>query len=402
MHATCGIARAAPKRAGPVGGVVLGGDYQGLGIARSLGRRGVPVCVLDDEHSIARFSRYVQRSVRISNMRDDGPFVEDLLTVGRQLGLDGWVLFPTRDETVAAIARNSERLKADFRVSTASWNTVRWAWDKRNTYRLAETVGVPTPRTWRPRSGEDLEAIDGEPPFAVKPAIKENFLYATKVKAWRADSAHELRLRWRDAVELVGPAETMIQEFIPGDGSYQYAYCALWQHGRPVATMTARRLRQHPPEFGRASTFVETLDEPKLEELSERLLRAIDYDGLVELEYKRDPRDRRFKLLDFNARTWGYHTIAPAAGVDFAYLAYKQQLGGAPEPRRATPGVRWVRLLTDLPTAVVQLANRQLRARAYLRSLRSAHVEAVFSRTDPLPGLVELSLIPYLSVKRGF
>ena len=43
-----------------IGGVVLGGDSQGLGIARSLGRHGIPVCVIDDETSISRASRFVQ------------------------------------------------------------------------------------------------------------------------------------------------------------------------------------------------------------------------------------------------------------------------------------------------------------------------------------------------------
>jgi D-aspartate ligase len=40
------------------GAVVLGGDYQGLGIVRSLGRHGIPTLIVDDERSIARASRY--------------------------------------------------------------------------------------------------------------------------------------------------------------------------------------------------------------------------------------------------------------------------------------------------------------------------------------------------------
>ena len=34
------------------GALVVGGDYQGLGIIRSLGRRGIPTCVIDDEQWI--------------------------------------------------------------------------------------------------------------------------------------------------------------------------------------------------------------------------------------------------------------------------------------------------------------------------------------------------------------
>lgn len=385
----------------PIGAIVLGGDYQGLGIVRSLGRHGVPTCVLDDEHSIARVSRYTGCWERVADLGDEHLLVEDLLRIGGARGLDGWVLFPTRDETVAAIARNRERLASVFRVPTADWETIRWAWDKRNTYELASSLGVPTPRTWRPTSVDDLEGIEGQPPFAIKPAIKEHFFYATKAKAWRADDTEALRELVGRAIEIVGPGEVLVQELIPGDGSQQYSFCALCENGEPVATMVARRLRQHPPEFGRASTFVETVDAPAVEELSRELLGQIDFSGLAELEFKRDPRSGEFKLLDFNARTWGYHTIAGEAGVDFPYLLFQRQLEQPVRRQQTRNGVSWVRILTDLPTALGEIRRRRLRVGDYLRSLRRAEVEAVFCLDDPLPGLAELALIPYLAVRRG-
>jgi predicted ATP-grasp superfamily ATP-dependent carboligase len=390
-----------PDSAAPTGAIVLGGDYQGLGIVRSLGRHGVPVCVIDDEHSIARVSRYTGCWARVADLGDEQRLVEDLLRIGHDRGLEGWVLFPTRDETVAAISRNRERLAAAFRVPTAAWETIQWAWDKRKTYELAESLGVPAPRTWRPDSVAALEAIDGQPPFAVKPAIKERFFYETKAKAWRADSAEELRVLVTRAMEIIDPGEVLVQELIPGDGRQQYAYCALCEEGEPLATMVARRLRQHPPEFGRASTYVETVEAPGLEELSARLLAKIRFSGLAELEFKLDPRNGKFKLLDFNARTWGYHTIAGQAGVDFPYLLFRRQLEHPVDLHRARAGVRWVRILTDLPSAIGEIRRGRLRTGPYLRSLRRAQIEAVFSREDPLPGLAEIALIPYLAVKRG-
>jgi predicted ATP-grasp superfamily ATP-dependent carboligase len=167
--------------------------------------------------------------------------------------------------------------------------------------------------------------------------------------------------------------------------------------------MVVRRLRQHPVEFGKASTYVETVEHPQVEEMSLRFLRSIDYYGLVEVEFKRDPRDGQLKLLDVNARTWGYHSLGYRAGIDFPYLLYADQLGlNVSYGIRATPGVSWVRLATDLPTAAIELRHRRLRWRAYLRSLRSSSVEAVFSQDDPVPGLAELALLPYLAAKRGF
>jgi D-aspartate ligase len=391
-----------PPATDEVGALVIGGDYQGLGIVRSLGRLGVPVCVVDDEYSIARFSRHADQAIRVSDLRDEDETIRTLLEVGERLGLRGWVLFPTRDETVAALSRHREVLAEFFRVPTPEWDVVRWAWDKRNTYRLADELGIPTPRTWYPRDLEELRAIDAPLPLVIKPAVKEHFVYATKDKAWRADTPSELETLFAEADAIVEPGEVMIQELIPGDGRDQLAYCAFFKDGLALGEMVARRGRQHPPDFGRSSTFVETTDVPELETLSERFLQAIDYYGLVELEYKRDQRDGRFKLLDVNARTWGYHSLGPRSGVDFPAMLFSDQLGRPVESVRAQPGVRWVRLTTDVPTAAVMLFQRQLDWRSYVRSLRGVDVEGTFTRDDPVPGLMELALIPYLALKRGF
>jgi D-aspartate ligase len=388
---------------GAAGAVILGGDYQGLGIVRSLGRQGISTCVVDDEHSIARYSRYASEAVHFPDLTDERHTVEQLLSLGRRLDLEGWLLYPTRDELVAAISRNREELSQVFRVPTAEWDSVRWAWDKRNTYELAAQLGIPIPTTKYPKCLADLEQFDEmAPPFAIKPAIKEHFIYATRVKAWCAESHAELRTLFQKALDIVGPGEVMVQEVIPGGGSQQYSYCAFFRRGEAVGSMVARRRRQHPLQFGRASTFVETIEQPELEEVSQRFLKAIQYYGLVELEYKLDPRDGKFKLLDVNARTWGYHTLGACAGVDFSYMLFADQMGLEVKPAKAQPGVAWMRTTTDIPTVFLEYLAGSFSIRGYLRSLRMCRTEAVFSLADPLPGVVELLLVPYLALKRGF
>jgi D-aspartate ligase len=390
-------------RGGPAGAVVLGGDFLGLGVVRSLGRRGVPVCIVDDERSIARFSRYATHAVRVPDLRDEQATTDALLEAGRRLALDGWVLFPTRDEIVAAVARRRDELGGLYRVPIPSWETIRWASDKRNTYALAERLGIPAPRTWYPRTAADLAAIDGDPPYVLKPAIKENFIYSTGDKAWRADSREELALLYARAIEVTGEGEMMVQELIPGDGRYQFGFGAFFKDGESLGSMTARRRRQHPPEFGRATTYAETVDLPVLRERSERLLREIGYYGLVELEYKQHPHTGEYKLLDFNARVWGYHTLGAAAGVDFPALLFDDQLGQPVSRSRTRAGVRWIRLTTDLPTAAVEISAGRLRPAEFARSLvRDVDTEAVFSRDDPMPAAAEMALLPYLIYKRGF
>jgi predicted ATP-grasp superfamily ATP-dependent carboligase len=326
-----------------------------------------------------------------------------LLEIGKRLGLEGWILYPTREELVAALSHNRAELSKVFRVPTPEWESVKWAWDKRNTYRLAQELDIPIPVTHYPENIDQLAQLDRlAPPFAIKPAIKEHFFYATKAKAWCANSHSELRTLFEKASELAGDGEIMVQELIPGGGSQQFSYCAFFRNGEAVGKMVVRRTRQHPLQFGRASTYVETVDIPLLEELSERFLRAIDYYGLVELEYKLDPRDSQYKLLDVNARTWGYHSLGAKAGVDFSYMLYSDQVGLPVSICKGRPGVAWVRTTTDLPAAMMGMLSGETDLRGYLRSLRDCNVEAVFSASDPLPGLAEVALVPYLALKRGF
>jgi predicted ATP-grasp superfamily ATP-dependent carboligase len=384
-----------------VGAVVIGGDYQGLGIVRSLGRRGVPVCVIDDEASIARASRFARDHIRVPGLRTEQALLDALALARDRFGLSGWVLYPTREENVAGIAANRDALQRDFRVPTPGLASIRHAWDKRESYGLAERLSIPVPRTWFPGSEEELAAIEVDGPVVLKPAIKEHFFYATHAKAWRANTAAELLTAFRRAVQIMPAGEVIVQEMIPGGGEQQYAYCAFFREGCPVASMAVRRRRQHPSDFGRASTYVETISLPEIAEPSRRFLAAIDYYGLVELEYKRDPRDGVCKLLDVNARTWGYHSVGVPAGVDFPYLLFCDQIGAPVEEAHARSGVRWIRLSTDIPNALRDMLAGSLRPGEYLRSLRGVHTEAVFSLSDPLPGLYEIALLPYLAVKRG-
>lgn len=384
----------------PIGALVIGGEHPGLGIARSLGRRGIPICIIDDQYSISQFSRYVSRVVRVKDLRDEQRTVDSVMEVGERYGLKDWVLFPTRDETVAAFSRQRDRLAEFFRVTTPGWETVRWAWDKKNTYELAAELGIPVPRTYNPRTEAELAELYGRLPLAIKPAVKENFFYATGAKAWRAETPDQLDELFRKATRQIRPEEILIQEIIPGDGQRQYSYCAFFCDGEAHSTLIARRLRQHPREFGRAATYVETIDSHEIEELSERFLRAIGYYGLVEMEFKQDPRDGQFKLLDVNARAWGFHSLGGAAGVDFPYLLYSDQVGTTQDRGRARAGVGWLRAITDLPTAALDLWDREIDLRSYWRSLRNARAESVFCVKDPLPSLGEVLMLPYLVTKK--
>jgi predicted ATP-grasp superfamily ATP-dependent carboligase len=237
-------------------------------------------------------------------------------------------------------------------------------------------------------------------PLALKPAIKENDNALTVAKAWRVEGDDELARLYGQARQIVDPDVLMVQELIPGGGESQLSYAALCQDGIPQAELTARRTRQYPAEFGRASTFVETVRCPEAVELSRRLLAELGYTGLIEIEFKRDPRDGILKLLDMNPRVWGWHTLCARAGVDFPWLLWLLVCGREVPSTVPRPGVGWLRFSTDAPTAIRELLGGRLALREYLRSLHRPRESAIFAWDDPVPGLIELPLLAYTLTRR--
>jgi predicted ATP-grasp superfamily ATP-dependent carboligase len=382
------------------GALVTGADYRGLGILRSLGRHGIPVWVLEKgEQRLAGVSRYAKRSLRCM-AEGDAALVEFLVKLAQEHELQGWVLFPTDDDLVGLVARNHDKLSQQFRLTTPPWSEIECVCNKRLLHRLAMELRIEQPRMFCPQSRTELAEIECPFPVIVKPALREGLNKVTAKKAWLAEDRDSLLKYYDLACSLVCPELVLIQEVVPGWGEAQFSYAALCSGGKPVASVVARRTRQFPMDFGRFSTYVESVEESGIVGPAVRLINAIRFTGLIEIEFKRDRRDGGFKLLDVNPRVWGWHTLGERAGVDFSYLLWRLILGDAIPELRGQSGVRWVRMSTDLPTASLEILRGRLTLRDYLRSLRGPIEQAIFALDDPLPGLIEVPLLAGLLAKR--
>jgi D-aspartate ligase len=378
-----------------IGALVIGANLNGLTIARSLGRHGVPVCLTTPPNiKLASCSRYTLKTFPWPNS-DEEAQVKYLLELAEKHRLEQWVLFPTSDESAALLSKFHGVLSRTFRVSTPAWNVLRWAYDKRLTYQLAAEERVAYPSTIYPATDKDLKTALLAFPAILKPATHATVNRFTADKAWPVENREQLIARYREARELIPPELIVVQELIPGGGESQFSYAALCCDGQPIASLTARRTRQYPIDFGYSSSFVETLDVPEIAALSRRLLSAIGYTGLVEVEYKFDVRDRRYKLLDINPRLWTWSALGSRAGVDFPYLLWQIMTGKRVPEQTARNGVRWVRMSTDVPAAVHEILRGRISLRAYLGSLHSPLQFALMASDDVLPGLLDLPLFAY-------
>jgi predicted ATP-grasp superfamily ATP-dependent carboligase len=386
----------APPR--PGGALVLGASYRALAVARSLGRAGITVAILrTDDHALAVSSRYARRRLGALS-GEDASQRDALLSLADREGLDGWVLIPTADEDAAMVAREHEALSRRFALTTPPWSVLHLAYDKREVHALAARLGLPQPWTAVPAVEGGLDVTSLPYPAILKPAMKVEQNALTAAKAWRVNDPQELTLRWADACRLLDPAIVMVQQLI--EGGEQLSFAALCREGEVLAELTARRTRQLPVDFGRASTFVETIDDASLRRDARPLLESMRFTGIVEVEYVRDPATHANLILDVNPRAWGWQSLCERAGVDFPLLLFRMAAGERVPYLRAAPGVRWVRLLTDVPAALAEWRLGRLDMREWLSSLRGPVEGAVFAPDDPLPAVLDVVLLLRLAAAR--
>ena len=382
------------------GAIVFGGNLRALGVVRSLGRRRVPAWVLTDDHCVAAYSRYCLRSMPWP-AENDARRLDFLMRLGERHRLDGWMLFPTTDFTAAFFARHHSRLSEIYVLTTPPWDEYVRLTDKWYVYTLAAQLGIDQPATYRPGSLEAARLLDCRFPVVVKPSLKQGNPNALSyAKALPARSRAELIACYEEASTFVDPDLIIVQEQIPGEVGSEFAYAALCKDGQPLASLSVHKPRQHPIEITQGSTCVETVDLPEVEAAGKKLVASLRYTGIVEVAFMQDPRDGEYKLLDINPRAWTWHSIGRTAGVDFPYLLWRMMRDEPVPVTRAKLGVKWIRMLLDVPTSLQMIRRGLLSPREYLDSLRGPKEFAIFSIDDPLPGLVDAPLLARLALQR--
>jgi predicted ATP-grasp superfamily ATP-dependent carboligase len=379
--------------------VVLGGAHGTLALARSLGRKGVPVWHVSNDTPLPSWSRKVAGHREWAGP-DSGGALAFLLDLAATQKLTGALLVPGGDGEVRFLSRSKDALSSAYRVMLPPWERLQWVCEKPLLYRRAEELGIGIPTTYRFGSLDEAAAADIHFPVVLKPNMGGGDNHFSRAKVVRADDRTGFLAAYRDAVGQIGLDNVVVQQLIPGGGTNQFSYAALWRDGRPVAEFTTRRTRQYPVDFGYTSTFVEVIEMPEVTEMSRRLLSSIAHDGLVEIEFKRDPRDGALKLFDVNPRCWSWMGLAAAAGVDLGALLWEAANDRPVHSPTARQGAAWMYLVRDMVATGTLVWRGQLGVGDYLRSFRRVKSWATFSADDPTPGLIDIPLTAWRVLTR--
>ena len=348
--------------------IVVGvGWTTGLAAIRSLGRAGAPVFAVDHRPgALGLRSRYARPVLCPDHTADESGFVRCVAELGERLGRPAPV-FPTNDEHLNLIAENRDVLGERFLSPFPAWSVLERIQSKRHQLERARELGVAVPRT------SDAPTEELGFPVLVKPSSPTGFRRRFGRQAIRCDTRAELD----EAFEHARAYDPLVQELVPGGDDELYTLGSyLSEDGEALGLFCGRKLLQTPREVGTCrvgeAVWVDEVVEQGL-----ALLRGLRFHGISQVEFKRDPRDGAFKLIEVNPRLWQWHGLAAACGVDLPRIAYWDLLGARLPPAHMNGrSKRWaITLKGGSKPALV----------------RPPYVDAFFALDDPKPALAQLA-----------
>ena len=262
-----------------------------LAAVRSLGKAGFFVVAMgSNRFSQSFFSRYCNKKLICPDPRNEEEFIQFLIEYLSKESID--VLIPIGYTTTVTISKHKKELLSYVKIPIANYESMQIASNKEKTMQLADSLNIPTPIEYY-----SIDSVDTFP-------VVVKGLY---------ESGHVRYINSPDELRTINFNEYLIQEYIPGEG---YGFYALFNNGIEKAVFMHKRLREYPISGG-ASTCAMSVYNEELKRLGLALLRQLHWHGVAMVEFKKDSRDGKFKLMEINPKFWGSLDLSIAAGIDF-------------------------------------------------------------------------------------
>jgi len=385
---------------------VVGCHIMGLGVIRSLHLKKIDTVALHYEPTdIAHWSRYPSETAKIPDpCRDEEAFVCFLMQKANTWG--GSLIIPTNDQTAMTVSKNKRMLATQYVVAVPDWEVLELFIDKEKQYKVAEKAGVPCPITFIPNGIEDLRdrEHDISYPCVLKPTQSHEFKAIFNRKNFEVHNAQEMAEKYKLCLNAGQPV--MVQEIIRGpDSNFRKMQGYVNSKGQIVGKFFLGKLRSNPPPFGVGRVVVSTERDPEVEDLTSRLLLHVGYrEGFFSIEFKRDSRDNKLKLIENNVRLVRNNWLATCCGINFPWLIYldlmeQQQM----DIETYTEGFNWIELYSDLFNTFFHHRRENISWREYIRPYLSKNMtEPILSWRDPMPFLKETLVLPLILKKKYF
>jgi D-aspartate ligase len=239
------------------------------------------------------------------------------------------VLLPGDDEALELIAhRRAELTDLGYHPFEADDEALLAMLDKGLTAQVARRAGIPQPHTVVIRDDKSLGRAMAELgfPLALKPLhshVLERFKRWQKLEIVHdSQRLEELTSEFR-ALDV----DFLATEIIPGQDDQLVSYYSyIDEHGNPLVHFCKQQLRAYPLQCG-LCTYHRSFWDPEVADAGLRFFAAAGVRGIVNVQFKRDPRDGRLMLIECNHRFTAANELVRLAGINLARLTYDRALG---------------------------------------------------------------------------
>ena len=299
--------------------VMDGRSRAALSIIRSLGRKGYEVTVGESYSCASFYSKYVSRKIIYPDPRKKAQKFKEFILDWAKKNQNSFII-PVRDDTTEICSKNKQELEKNVGLLIPDNQQFELARDKYKTIEIARKLRIPHPKTYLPKSDDDILEIKKEItlPFLIKPKVSSGSRGIVYISHWDEFETNYQRIKKHFGIP-------MLQEFIPQGGGFGVSL--LLKKGEVYAKFTHRRIREYPISGG-PSTLREGVRHPEMEKYAMRLMQDLQWSGVAMIEFRVDNRDGIPKLMEINPRFWGSLQTAVYSGVDFPHLLYQLGQGG--------------------------------------------------------------------------
>lgn len=307
--------------------VVLGGYVNGYSIAQELNEMGSgPMVLVQYNNQIARFSNKFCKKVTVNKSPDS--LLLELERLNERYGY--LVLFPTDDLFIENLFKIKDKIKG-FAFLPFNPENISACSNKAVQYDFCEKLGIPYPKSLELKASHDISKLEQELrfPIIIKPNKREDLkidlFRSILISSKKEIESHRFRLE-----EFYGKGVSFLaSEVVPGSSNGNiYAYVG-YRSPRTKTILNewiGRKLTQYPDDYGVFSSASNEAPEI-VREQGQRLLNGMDLHGICEPEFKYDPRDGDYKLMEINLRSMMWHRVGNLSGVFLQQTQWLDALG---------------------------------------------------------------------------
>ncbi len=372
--------------------LILDGDHNNaLAIVRNFGlsKKYIIDVVAYSKFALCFFSKFTNNKFIIPHPKENEEnFLTEIIKILKENKYA--TIIPVSYLSFQILSKNIKSIKKYTNLTITSYQNILSASNKIETYKIAEKLKIPYPKTYYIETPNEINNLSIKYPCVIKAPLEMG-----KNLVEYARNFSELKKKYHKILSSYKfkEAQPIIQEYIKGEGA---GFFAFYKKGKLINWFIHKRIREYPVSGG-ASTVAKSYYNEKIFENGKKILDYLGWEGVAMVEFKKDNASGTYKLMEINAKFWGSLELAISAGVNFPEMLVLDALNLDIPQIRKYQNVKFQWILSG---DIFHIIEKPSHFPDFIKDLFSSKNDIMLS--DLKPNLFQLLYIPVYYFKKGF